>query len=67
VATGGTPKFAEEAGAPQELFKLAAAVEVAVPIILRHIDEAVKVEKPTTFWSVLGPTEVPFWSGCIHV
>lgn len=35
-------------------------VEIAVGDILRHIKKAVKVDQPKTFWSSLGPREIPF-------
>jgi len=60
VATGGALKFAREVGTPEEALSMAAPVEVAIPVILKHINDAVKVDQATTFWSAMEPREVPF-------
>jgi hypothetical protein len=49
-----------ELGAPVEAMDSATTLEVAVGDILSHINAAVKVDQPKTFWSAFGPREVPF-------
>jgi hypothetical protein len=60
VATQGALKFAGDLGAPPEMLAAAAPIEVAVTDIFNHIRDTGKVEQPTTFWSAMGPRQVPF-------
>ncbi|KAK8844517.1 hypothetical protein IAR55_006363 [Kwoniella newhampshirensis] len=60
VATEGALKFATDLGTPPEILKLAAPIDKAAADILKHVHEAVKVEKPRGFWNAMGPREIAF-------
>ena len=61
IKTQGAMDFVAQMGPSDVDYSgLASSVEDGVIVILDHIHEIKKVNNPTTFWSALGPREIPF-------
>lgn len=61
IKTEGAMNFVAQMGPSDVDYSgLASSVEDGVVVILDHIHEIEKVNNPTTFWSALGPREIPF-------
>lgn len=64
VATDGSSNFLADMGAPPEAMKSARSIAEAIKLVLTKINEAVKVDKPKTYWSAMDadtdPQEITF-------